>query len=196
MLALSAAAAGCGGSGAMCGVAPCGGDVVGNWQASSACVDEATLRREFIDAVMGSCATASIGTITNSPGGTVSFAADMTYTGTLAVASTLDLIFPEACIPGVACDALTRALQSQVGTNGITAVSCAGQGGCSCTYSFSFDRINGTGTWATSGTKLTLTGATSAQTIDYCVDASSLHLLELDMTTMTNVVGDVVLSRQ
>ena len=188
--------AGCGSSGGTCGVAPCGGDVVGNWQASSACIDRATLNMDFLSGVSGSCPTASLGAVSTTPSGSVAFAADMTFTGTLALATSLDIIFPAACTGGASCAQLTQALQSLVGTSGITSASCAGSGSCTCTIAQAVDVINDTGTWATSGTTLTLAGAASPQGGPYCVKGSSLHLVDLDMATMMKVTGDLVLNKQ
>lgn len=211
-LALSAAAAGCGGGGGFsgdgggggkggagsgtCGVAPCAGDVVGNWQASSACIDEVALNMDFLTEIMGSCPTASLDVVSLIPSGTVAFAADMTFTDTLVVSSTMNINFPAACIPGVACSMLTEVLQSLVGANGVTSVSCAGSSGCTCTMAQTIDSIDGSGTWSTSGTTLTLTAAAGNQQSAYCVQGASLHMLDLDMSTMMKVVGDIVLTRQ
>ena len=198
-LALSLAAAGCGGDGGgACGVTPCGGDVVGTWQASSSCVDQATLNMEFLEGIMGSCPSASLGNVGLTPSGSVAFTADMMFTGTLSVSSTIPINFPAACTSGASCAHLTTVLQTAlVGSNGVTSVACVGSSGCTCTMAQTFDSINDTGTWATSGTTLTITGAASgAQASPYCVQGSSLHLLEFDSGGMMKVVGDIVLSKQ
>jgi hypothetical protein len=196
-LALSVAAAGCGSGAGTCGVAPCGGDVVGSWQASSACVDHATLNRDFMAGVMASCPTASIGAVNVTPSGTVTFAADMTLTGSLVASSTLEINLPAACNNGATCDQVTQVMQTIIGTNGVTGVSCAGPGSCVCTIAQTMDIVAAPGTWATSGTTLTLPGATAAgQNDPYCVQDSSLHLLDVDMATMMKVVADVVLTKQ
>jgi hypothetical protein len=199
-LALSLAAAGCGGDGGgggACGVTPCGGDVVGTWQASSSCVDQATLNMEFLAGIMGSCPSASLGNVGLTPSGSVAFTADMMFTGTISVDSTIPIIFPAACTNGASCADLTAVLQALVGSNGITSATCVGSGACTCTVAQTFDSINDTGTWATSGTTLTITGAASgAQANPYCVQGSSLHLLEFDSGGMMKVVGDIVLSKQ
>jgi len=199
-LVLSFAAAGCGGDdgdSGTCGTAPCGGDVTGNWQASSACIDKAMLDMEFVSAIAGSCPGASIGNVTMTPHGSVAFTADMMFTGTLTVDSTLDLIFPASCTSGASCVDLTTVLQTIVGMNGISAVNCIASSGCTCTIAQTVDNINDTGTWVTAGTTLTVTGTSSGeQDGPYCVKGSSLHLLEFDSGTMMKVVGDVILDKQ
>jgi len=203
-LALSFAALGCGSDGAKigaeattCGVAPCGGEIVGAWQPSSACVDRETLKMDFLNGVMDSCPTASLGAITMTPNGAVSFADDATFTGTLTVSSTVEVNFPRACIGAAPCDLVTMALQTLVGTSGVTSITCAtGAAACVCTFAQTMDQVDDSGTWATSGTAVALAGATLQQSIPYCVEGSSLHLLELDMGSSTMVISDVVLTRQ
>lgn len=165
-LALSLAAAGCGGDGGgACGLTPCGGDVVGTWQASTACIDKATLNMEFLAALEGSCPDVALGNVSMTPSGTVAFTADMMFTSTLSVDSTIDIIFPAACTGGASCPVLGAALQGAlVGTNGVTGATCTGSSACTCTLAVTTNTFDDTGTWATAGTTLTVTGATSAET--------------------------------
>ncbi len=58
---------------------------------------------EFLAGVAGSCPDASLGNVSLTPSGTLAFTADMMFTGTLTVDSTLDLIFPAACTNGASC---------------------------------------------------------------------------------------------
>ena len=185
-----------GSSGGPCGVTPCGGNVVGNWRASSACVDKATLDMEFLSGIMDSCPTASLGNVGMTPVGNISLAADMTFTAAFVVNTTIPINFPAACTNGATCAQLTQALQSVVGSNGITSANCTGSSGCTCTMAQTLDVINDTGTWATSGTTLSFTGATSLQSGPYCVQGTTLHLVDVDASTMMKVVGDIVLSKQ
>jgi len=184
-----------GGNSATCGVDPCGGDVVGNWKASSSCVDHATLSMDIVAGAMRSCPTVSLGAVSMIPSGTLSLAADMSFTGTLAVSTTFDINYPPACVNGATCAQATQTMQTIVGTNGITSVSCAGTGGCTCTTAQSIEIINATGTWATSGTTLTFAGAPGGDG-PYCVQGSALHLVGYDLATMTRIVSDFVLTKQ
>ena len=86
----SGGSGGAGGTGEMCGVAPCGGDVVGNWTASSACMDHAIFSAEFLTAVQSTCPTASLGTVSLMPTGTLNLLADMSFTGALNVNALVD----------------------------------------------------------------------------------------------------------
>lgn len=196
-LALSFATAGCGGDGGTCGVTPCGGDVVGTWQARSSCVDRATLNMEFLAGIMGSCPGASLGNVSLTPTGSIAFTADMVVTSTLSLSSTLDVNFPATCTNNASCADLTTVLQTLVGSGGITSVNCTGSSGCTCTLGQTTNTVDQTGTWAASGTTLTVTGATTgAEARPYCVQGSSLHLLEFDSGGMMKVVSDIVLSKQ
>jgi hypothetical protein len=204
-VAVSVAAAACGstdpkpegGGAGSCGVTPCGGDVVGTWEGSSACVDRARLEMDFLAGVMGSCANASLGNVTLTPSGTVSIAADMTFSGAISVDTMTEINFPAECTAGGNCVLLTQLLQSLVGMLGITSVSCTGSGGCTCTMAQTFPLLPAdTGTWSTSGTTLTLTGAGVTSQLPYCEQGTSLHLPDLDMTPMMKVVGDTILTRR
>ena len=196
--ALSIAAAGCdggGNGGATCGVAPCGGDVVGNWTGSSACVDPATLTVDILTPLKGACPDITLGAVDMTSTGTLAMGADMSFTGALAVMSTIDTHYPADCLGGKTCDYLAGTLQATVGINGVTSLTCAGSGSCTCTTMQTIPIVNATGTWATSGTQLTFAGAPGGNG-PYCVQGSTLHLIGLDATTMTKVANDIILIKQ
>jgi hypothetical protein len=152
---------------------------------------------EFLAGIMGSCPDASLGNVRLTPTGSIAFTADMMVTSTLSLSSTLDLNFPATCTSGATCVDLTAALQTLVGSGGITSVNCTGSSGCTCTLAQTVDTVDETGTWATSGTTLTVTGATTgADAGPYCVQGSSLHLLEFDSGGMMKIVSDIILTKQ
>jgi hypothetical protein len=190
---LALAGAGCGGGGGSCGVTPCGGNPTGTWLGVSACLDKATLNMEFLTQFMGSCPAASLGSVTMLPNGLIALAADMTFTGTLTLSSSFDLVLPLSCTNGATCAQLTQTLQSTVGTDGILSVTCAGSTSCTCTVLQDIDVVNDTGTWSTSGTTLSFVGASSSNSGAYCVQGSTLHLVDTDSSAMMKVVGDIVL---
>ena len=195
------AAWGCGGGspGEKCGVAPCGGDVVGSWTATSSCIDRATLEKDILTGLKGNCPTVSLDEVTMTPRGTLSMNADMTFTGALDVDATFAIVYPAACITNQSCAIVEQTLQSTVGTNGITAVSCVSNtvpaGSCTCTTELTLDVINTSGTYATSGTMLTFAEAPGGNG-PYCVQGSSLHLVGYDSATMTRIISDLVMTRQ
>src|SRR5947208_829705 len=113
---LAATAAACGGTSSnggnmTCTGAACGGDVVGNWHASSTCIDQATVNMEFLAAIMGDCPTASLTNVKVTPGGTMTFGADLTYTAALTQAISMTENIPMSCIQGATCAQLNTAIQ-------------------------------------------------------------------------------------
>jgi hypothetical protein len=198
LLAL-AAPLGCGGSsGSSCGVQPCGGDVVGNWRATSACADQSSLDAEFSGALAG-CTGATLSNVHYAPSGTLMFGSSMTYTAAVTMAVSFNMNLPASCLQGQTCADANTAIQSIVGTDGITAATCSGSGSCTCAIVGTLDIENSAGTYATAGTTLTLT-ATSGGNGDsgpYCVQGSTLHLVSVDMSmAMAKITGDIVLTRQ
>jgi hypothetical protein len=178
-----------------CGVAPCAGDVVGTWTASSVCIDPAPFEADILGRVKASCPTVSLGDVSITPEGTLALAADKSFTGSLVVNADVDVNYPAECLAGATCDEVAATLRTTVGTNGITSITCVGTGSCTCTTTQTIDIVKATGTWATSGTQLTFAGAPGGNG-PYCVQGSSLHMIGLDTTTMSTVVNDIVLTRE
>ena len=200
-VALAATFASCGGNHGACGVQPCGGDVVGNWQAAGACANRALLNEQVLSSIMGLCQGATLGAVTIKPAGTMSFRTDQTYTSALTISATAVVNVPESCLAGQTCATLTVLLQSAlVGTNGIQSATCMGNGSCACTFTLLSDFENSAGTYTTAGTVLNLYATTGTATTgggDYCVKDNSLHLVTLDMTMpMAAVSGDIILKKQ
>jgi hypothetical protein len=119
----------------------------------------------------------------------------MSFTGNLAVNAMVDVDLPAACISGKTCADVAAPMQANVGRNGVTSVTCAGTGACTCTTAQTIPIINATGTWATSGTTLTFAGAPGGNG-PFCVQGSSLHLVGYDLATMTMISNDIVLTKQ
>jgi hypothetical protein len=195
-----AAAGGCGGSHGACGVQPCGGDVVGNWQASSACANRAELNQEFLAGIMGYCEGATLGAVSTKPTGLMTFAADQTYSASLSMNATVGVNVPASCLSGTSCAALTVLLQTAlVGTSGIQSASCMGSGSCTCTLNVVAAIEDSSGTYATAGTVLTLyatAGTATGGGGDYCVKDTTLHLLTVDTSMpMATITSDIVLRK-
>jgi len=195
-LALAASTAGCGGGSGACGVQPCGGDPVGNWHASSACADAAELNMAVLEGVMGFCSTASLSGYSVRPSGTFNLGADMTYSLTMTMNMTVSMNIPASCLMGQSCALLSVALQTEVGTGGVTAASCTGSGSCTCTVTGATTEAT-TGTYTTTGTDMVLTSATGGTDGGpYCVQGSTLHLLTVDTTmAMAKIQSDIVLTK-
>jgi hypothetical protein len=127
------------------------------------------------------------------------FGSSMSYTADITMGVSFNLNLPASCLAGQTCADANTALQSIVGTDGITAVTCSGSGSCTCAIVGTLDVENSAGTYATAGTTLTLT-ATSGGNGDsgpYCVQGSTLHLVTVDMSmAMAKITGDIVLTKQ
>jgi len=199
-LALAASTISCGGSsgGAACNTQPCGGDVVGNWTASSACADQESLNMQFLSAIAGDCPTATLSNVSYVPTGTLTFDAALNYTASITMAISFHMNMPASCLNGASCADLNTAIQSVVGTDGIQSATCSGTGSCTCVIAGVTDIEDSAGTYTAAGTTLTLT-ATSGGNGDsgpYCVKGSSLHLISVDMSmAMAKITGDIVLTK-
>jgi hypothetical protein len=198
-LLLAASTASCGGgSGGSCGVQPCGGDVAGNWRATSACADQASLDAAFMGAI-ADCPSATLTNVHYAPSGTLMFGSSMSYTADITMGISFTMNMPASCLQGQTCADANTALQSIVGTDGITSVSCSGSGSCTCAIVGTLDVENSAGTYATAGTTLTLTAASggNGDSGPYCVQGSTLHLVTVDMSmAMAKITGDIVLTKQ
>jgi hypothetical protein len=200
-LALVVSTAGCGGGGSdSCGnVQPCGGAPVGAWHASSACANSASVNQSFLEGLMGFCATASISSFSVHPTGTLTLNTDRTYWGDLALSTTVTANFPADCLMGATCADLNAAIQSAVGGD-LQSASCAGSGSCACTMTAMTALATSAttpGTYATSGTTLTLTDNPGSQNGGpYCVQGNRLHLVDVDTSMpMATITSDVVLAK-
>jgi hypothetical protein len=177
----------CGGGDGSCGVAPCGGDVVGTWQASGGCVNDGVLRAQLASG----CPGMSLGSITFNPSGSFTFANSSTFTGSLTLSTTVVINFPSSCTGGLTCAELAADLQADIGADGVA--SCTGTSACVCTMSGE-DILSGPGTYTINGTTMMVTD--SAGTSDggpYCVQGSTLHLLELDTSMSMGSMGSAVI---
>jgi len=190
---LAAAVASCGSSHPTCGVQPCGGDVVGDWKASSACANRALLNEQFLSSIMGYCPDATLGAVTIKPAGTMSLRTDLTYTAALTMDATAVVNIPSSCLAGQSCAAVSVLLQSAlVGQMGIQSANCTGSGSCNCTFKINSPVENSAGTYTTAGTVLSLLATTGTATTgggDYCVKDKSLHLVTVDTTMPMAVVS-------
>lgn len=198
-LALAGSAVSCGGGSGTCGVQPCGGDVVGTWQARSACADQASLDMGFLSAIAGDCPGATLSNVRYSPAGTLMFGSSMTYTAAITMSIGFNMNMPASCLNGASCADVNTAIQSVVGTDGIESVACSGSGSCTCAVQGTADIENSAGTYATAGTTLTLTATSggNGDSGDYCVQGSNLHLITVDMSmAMAKITGDIVLAKQ
>jgi hypothetical protein len=172
----------CGSSGGgNCGaVAPCGGDIVGDWTIVDTCL--AITRAS----PLADCPSATYDTSGLKATGTVSYRADLTYSTDLTLAGTMALNIPESCltIQGITltCAQLDQSVKQALMDDpdpSIQSVSCAGSGSCTCTFVTTPQSSSSTGTYITSGNNVTENGGTPN---GYCVQGSELHVSEMSMS--------------
>jgi hypothetical protein len=190
-----------GGSGGACGaVAPCGGKVVGTWNASDVCITGETTTMM----ISATCAA----TVSASPhvSGTATFNSDGTFTSSTTINISTSITIPAACLnqgaTTLSCDQIGPAIATAVGGGASAACSSAG-GGCSCTLTEAAKTDMSSGTYATNGDSITTTDTTGTSAIssgNYCVMGGSLHLISTSMGTgidggATTSTVDVVLTK-
>ncbi|MBK9644022.1 MAG: hypothetical protein IPO67_02515 [Deltaproteobacteria bacterium] len=133
--------------------AACGGDPTGSWTFAEAC---------YVSTRPTECEQARWTIKTTQTGG-YEFAADKTYSAAFKVITELTYVAEKTCLTeGQTCEELAEPLKLD---------TCVDKGDvCECKGGGAMDSAT-TGTWATSGTTLTLTGdsAPKAAEHDYCV---------------------------
>jgi hypothetical protein len=203
--ALAALSCSSSGSGGNCGKgSACGGNIVGSWQITSACSTGGGSMPN------SSCPGETISIDSANESGSIDFAADGTYMATISSTVKETLIVPVSCLSmggaTVTCDqfgmALSGALmQPDGGSTGTISASCSMSGAnCNCSTTFAFSGQTATGTYATSGTNVTITPNGGPSTIDgYCVQGNTLNLFSSGSSGMmgTSAPGaDIVASKQ
>jgi len=202
-LALAVACSlGCGGGdssgGGSCGkLEACGGDVVGSWSIVDSCgVTDAFVVPEQ-NFFAGFCSGSNSGVVfdpgTTSWVGSWSFSSAMAFTQSVLITEHQSFL----CQDGESCSALESQIQAAQSTYPIQSGSCtAAAGGCRCTIVWSA-ASHQEGTYASAGTKLSLTVPSSSTTTDfnYCVQGNTMHWIAQDNAPPT-ANADVVAERQ
>ena len=200
-LAAGAMALGCGGDDSgqrdPCGqVAPCGGDIVGSWQAAGSCVDAASevaqLGRTF-DITCPDGAQMSLRSSTIARNISASFLAEGTYSGTSTVYGSHTVDIPVACLGGKSCadlDAAFRATVDPPRTNVIGA-GCTGDTTCACQMSLGGTTTE-TGSYSVMGTALETSpsGGVGGGVTSYCVTGTRLHFISIDPSGAVGPTGE------
>jgi len=115
----------------------------------------------------------------------LSFNADNTYAVSEAILRSSSVqTTPTSCFPAtVTCATLNQDIMLSVQNDpGVISGSCATSGiNCVCMFERAFRSLTGSGTYAASGTTLTLVAAgASAVTDSYCVQGNELHVMNRD----------------
>jgi hypothetical protein len=165
-----------------CSFSACGGDVVGNWTITSACVDDhkdAGTSNPFGPA----CPQAALDVALDATG-TATFRSDGTYATSIMGTPMISLTVPSSCLtngslPVADCASLAKALDKDGG-----ATTCTGDKatGCTCTGKVgNFGGDHSMGTYTVSGNTLTTTkdidsGTKTGDPAPYCVSGNVLKI--------------------
>ena len=194
----------CGGGSGSCGkVSACGGDVVGNYNISAGCINNAALNMQLVANCPGATANASGVKVT----GSGSFNADLTYSTTETLTASFSETIPASCLTTTSngititltCAQLDQAIQQLVQQDPTTIQSahCAGANSCTCSFTLAGQTTTEMGTYTTLGTTITMTSSTGTVTTDsYCVQGKDLHVMSFDMTMpMASAQADIVFTK-
>jgi hypothetical protein len=166
-----------GSSGATCeAVTACGGDLTGDWKVIAVCVDQTSLDAQAKQI----CDSASVALVSPKVTGSIAYKADKTFTQTASTAdATAEFTLAASCLKqGSAtftCDEVQAELNPDAAAPATTCVAASG-GGCKCSAKVHESSMS-SGTYALSGTSVTLTAGTDIEKQDYCVKGDKLYLL-------------------
>lgn len=166
-----------GGNVAACGIAPCGGDLLGTWNLTDFCVPPGSTPAVSPD-IMAGCPGFRYGPVRINLSGSFTFNADLTYAGQLTAAYEGSFIFPASCLNGMSCADVDAALkQVYAGDPEVQSVACGGSPDCTCTIMGPPTPDQESGTYAVSANTLTTTPTgETPDVVQYCVQGSTLVL--------------------
>jgi hypothetical protein len=177
-----------------CGqVQPCGGDVVGDWTIAGACVDPDAITNDDIESVKTLCPTLTYKTSYKASGSASFTSTNYIYDIQQTVTAIIDV--PASCLKNfnLTCADVDMLLEQQVGSGAdAPTVNCSGSGGCTCILSAPAN-IAESGTYTTDGNSLytTPTGSDAAEATPFCVDGSTLHVIQMN-DEGSDVVSDII----
>jgi len=188
-------------SGGSCGkVGPCGGDVVGDWTVSGACVNNATLTMQIIPNCPMAMATGSNIKVT----GHATFNADLTYNLTETITASGSGTVPPSClqvISGVTltCAELDLLIQQLVASDPtmLQSAHCTGNATCTCSFTTAPQTTTGAGNYynvGAEGSTLEMIlsdtgGVATALVTDYCVQKNEMHWVQVNTTMPLGAMG-------
>jgi hypothetical protein len=189
-------------SGSCTSVSACGGNVVGTWNVSSACLDLSSSNLDISLAGLDPTSCKNV-TMTGSlhVSGTWTANSDLSYKDGTTTTGSADIELPAGCLmlsgTTVTCDGISGPLSS-LGFSSITCVNAASGGGCSCTGTVQQSGLPGvtslnamtSGNYASSGNTLTIDGSTP---YSYCVSGSNMTWTP--QTTSPTTKGTIVFQK-
>ena len=147
---------------------PCGGNVVGTWEVTDACLSG---NLEFPGCPAATTSFEGLGAT-----GTVTFNADMTGTSNITTRGSVKMTLPASCLMGASCAQLDTAIKSDPELTGpdsdFSSASCSGSGACTCTLTLKPSAMMSGGSWSTSGNRLIQGGDVN----EYCATESELKI--------------------
>lgn len=168
-------------TGATCSlVSACGGNVVGNWKIAGFCPDKSRVPLQVQDV----CPTAKLDYDAPTVSGTLVFKDDKTFTQTATAKGTGYLVLDKSCVEDVQLDCPTTEDLLNKNWDGAPLDCKAGSnGGCRCAIDIDEPNAANSGTYATAGNTLTLTGATGDEIEStYCAQGSDKLYVTLNLT--------------
>jgi len=173
--------------------------VVGDWKVGSGCLDRATVMSALPGVLSAICPSATLEDVAVQTSGSLSFSVDLTYAVSLTLGASLKVNIPSSCLSGLTCGLANAAVQLallQKPEPDIRSVTCTGTDGCVCTVVLQPKVTDETGSYALSGTAVTLTNSSTAttRTGDYCVQGEELHLTTLDRSMTTGPMGQATIT--
>ncbi|MGH7272206.1 MAG: hypothetical protein ACREJ3_17390 [Polyangiaceae bacterium] len=188
--AAAASVVGCssssGSSGDSCGkVSACGGSLVGTWKIIDACQTGAA------GSGTTSACPGETSSLSEMASGTLTFNADMTYSGSATISVSDTLSIPASCLTSngvtISCAAFGSFVNSGAGDSGVSNTCNSVGSTCSCAISSSTQNVAEMGTYTTSGNTFTDTptngsGSLTMGTSSYCVSGATLHIIGTAMS--------------
>jgi hypothetical protein len=146
------------------------------------------------------CETATVEYPNPTVSGTISFKADKTFTQTSTASGQGFLVLDKSCLQQGSTTLTCTQIQQAIESNSGTKTTCtAANGGCRCGGTMQQSTTDN-GTYAASGTSVTLTGKSSELSSPYCVKGTDLYL-KLNLSTETEggapfeLTGQLVLTK-
>ncbi len=191
-----------GSSGSCSNVSACGGNVVGTWSVSSACLDLSSSNLDISLAGLDPTSCKNV-TMTGSLNvtGTWTANSDGTYTDGTTTTGSADLELPAGCLmlsgTTTTCDGISGPLSS-LGFSSVNCTNATSGGGCSCTGTVQQSGLPGvtslnamaSGNYTSSGNTLTIDGSTP---YSYCVAGSQMTWTP--QTTSPTTKGTIIFQK-
>lgn len=188
----------CSSSGGSCGkVQPCGGDIVGDYTMTGACVNNGSIAMQIAQ-FLPTCPqlTANVSNIQLT--GTESFNADMTYSADEVLTASGQATIPPSCLQvngiTLTCAQADQLIQGLIASSPgqLQSAHCAGTTTCVCGFVLAPMPLTQTGTYTTSGTTITMTASDGTYAANqYCVKGNQLHLITVNTTMPMGPMGQV-----